>query len=266
VNGNELNVIGYVRVSTEEQGRTGVGLEAQRSLIRAECQRRGWELVRFAEDVASGKTTSGRHGLADAITEIEHGDAEALVAAKLDRVSRSALDFANLADRAKRKHWALVVLDLGVDMTTPVGEMIAGVLSYMAQFERRLIGQRTMDALAVKRAQGVKLGQPRQPVDPVVMSRIRTERAAGHTLTTIADGLNEDGLLRADGVRWRQAQVGRVLSYDDPPSWPAAHQPVPVPQPHPPCDRCSRRAVAKVGGERLCKAHHEALLRKEHMP
>jgi len=199
VNGKELNVIGYVRVSTEEQGRTGVGLEAQRSLIRGECERRGWELMRFAEDVASGKTTNGRHGLADAITEIEHGDAQALVAAKLDRVSRSALDFANLADRAKRKHWALVVLDLGVDMTTPVGEMIAGVLSYMAQFERRLIGQRTQDALAVKQAQGVKLGQPRQHVDPVVMSRIRRERAAGHTLTAIADGLNADGLLRANG-------------------------------------------------------------------
>jgi len=77
--------------------------------------------------------------------------------------------------------------------------MIAGVLSYMAQFERRLIGQRTKDALAVKQAQGVKLGQPRQHVDPVVMSRIRRERAAGHTLTAIADGLNADGLLRANG-------------------------------------------------------------------
>jgi DNA invertase Pin-like site-specific DNA recombinase len=257
----ELNVIGYCRVSTEEQGRTGVGLEAQRSLIRGECDRRGWKLRRFAEDVASGKTTNGRHGLADAITEIEHGDAHALVAAKLDRVSRSALDFANLAERAKHKHWALVVLDLGVDMTTPVGEMVAGVLSYMAQFERRLIGERTRQALAVKQAQGVKLGQPRQHVDPVVMSRIRRERAAGHTLSAIADGLNTAGLLREHGTRWWPAQVGRVLSYD-PPVWPAAHMPVPVAQPFPTCARCRRRAIARIGDERLCRRHHEQALRE----
>jgi DNA invertase Pin-like site-specific DNA recombinase len=56
-------------------------------------------------------------------------------------------------DRSRRNGWAVVALGLGVDTTTPAGEMMAGVASVFAQFERRLIGQRTRDALAVKKAQ-----------------------------------------------------------------------------------------------------------------
>jgi Resolvase, N terminal domain len=67
--------------------------------------------------------------------------------AKLDRLSRSLLDFASLMEDARREGWALVILDLGIDTTTPSGEMIANVMATFAQFERRLIGQRTKDAL-----------------------------------------------------------------------------------------------------------------------
>jgi DNA invertase Pin-like site-specific DNA recombinase len=83
------------------------------------------------------------------------------VVAKLDRLSRSLLDFANLMAAARTEGWALVALDLGVDMTTPAGEMIANVLASLAQFERRLIGQRKREGLAAKRSAGVRLARPR---------------------------------------------------------------------------------------------------------
>ena len=139
-------------------------MDAQRLAIEAECARRGWVLLRIEEDAASGRSMSGRPGLARALEAVETGAAEALIVAKLDRLSRSLIDFASMMERGQRRGWALVALDLGVDTTTPQGEMMASVLAVFAQFERRLIGQRTRDALAVKRAQGVRLGRPRVPI------------------------------------------------------------------------------------------------------
>src|SRR5438270_7418861 len=154
-------VIGYVRVSTDEQVESGAGLAAQRSAIAAECSRRGWKLAALLEDAgASGGSMRGRPGLHCALETIEAGRADALVVAKLDRLSRSLLDFASLMDRSRRRGWSLVALDLGVDTTTPQGELMATVLASFAQFERRLIGVRTKEALAEKRAMGVQLGRP----------------------------------------------------------------------------------------------------------
>jgi DNA invertase Pin-like site-specific DNA recombinase len=81
---------------------------------------------------------------------LREGDAKALVASKLDRLSRSMIDFTGLMATAQKQGWALVALDCAVDTTTPAGEAMANVLATFAQFERRLISQRTKDALAVK--------------------------------------------------------------------------------------------------------------------
>lgn len=151
-----MRVVGYVRVSTSEQADSGLGMEAQRQAIEQEAARRGWEIVDvFVDAGASGKSLNGRTGLADALEAVESDRAEALVVSKLDRLSRSLGDFTKLMERSWRKRWAMVAIDLGVDTTTPAGEMIANSVANFSQFERRLIGQRTKDALAVKRQQGV---------------------------------------------------------------------------------------------------------------
>ncbi len=80
--------------------------------------------------------------------------------AKLDRLSASLLGVASLMEEARREGRAFVILTLGVDTTTPSWEMIANVMATFAQVERRLIGQRTKDALAVKKKEGVRLGRP----------------------------------------------------------------------------------------------------------
>ena len=203
---------GYVRVSTDEQADSGAGLEAQRRTIRAEVARRGWTLAALYEDAAvSGKSLTGRSQLQAALRAVEGGGSAALVVAKLDRLSRSLVDFASLMERSRRRGWSLVALDLGVDTTTPSGEMMANVLAVFAQFERRLIGQRTRDALAVRKAQGVKLGRFKG-APASVRDRIAQLRAEGESLSATARRLNDEGVPTAQGGRaWYASTVRAVL-------------------------------------------------------
>ena len=207
-----MRVIGYVRVLTEEQAMSGAGLEAQRAAIAREARRRGWELVETIEDRGYSAKDLRRPGVQEALRALEAGDAKALVVAKLDRLSRSMLDFASLMATAQKQQWALVALDVAVDTSTPAGEMLVNVLATFSQFERRLIGQRTKEALAAKKAQGVRLGRP--PVLPQrVVRRIERERARGNSLQKIADALNAAAVPTAHGgARWHASTVRGVLA------------------------------------------------------
>jgi DNA invertase Pin-like site-specific DNA recombinase len=206
-----MRVLGYVRVSTEEQSDSGAGLEAQRRAIEAECLRRGWQLLEVVEDAGFSAKDLKRPGIQEALRVLEEGDARGLVAAKLDRLSRSMIDFTALMATAQKQGWALVALDCAVDTTTPAGEAMANVLATFAQFERRLISQRTREALAVKKSQGVRLGRP-TTMPKKVVNRIRRERAAGKTFAEIADRLNADGVPTAQGGRrWYPATVRYTL-------------------------------------------------------
>jgi DNA invertase Pin-like site-specific DNA recombinase len=211
-----MRVLGYVRVSTDEQSMSGAGLEAQRQTILAECRRRGWELVEVVEDRGYSARDLKRPAIRAALEELERGKADGLVVAKLDRLSRSMLDFTAIMAKAQRQSWALVALDCAVDTTTPAGEAMANVLATFAQFERRLIGQRTREALAEKRSQGVRLGRPRQLSEEIV-ERIRSERESGQTLGAIADALNRNGVPTAQGgARWWPSTVRAVLGSPGP--------------------------------------------------
>lgn len=204
-------VLGYVRVSTVEQADSGAGLEAQRAAIQLACKQRGWELVGVIEDAGFSAATLDRPGITEAVGAVEAGQASVLVVAKLDRLSRSLLDFAAVMERSRRKRWSLVALDLGVDTTTPQGEMLANVLTAFAQFERRLIGQRTAEALAVKKAEGVRLGRPRT-LPPAVTERVWRMHRRGASLRKIAQRLNGEGIPTAHGgASWYASTVSAVL-------------------------------------------------------
>jgi DNA invertase Pin-like site-specific DNA recombinase len=164
------------------------------------------------EDPGHSAKSLDRPGITRVLEGLGARRADALMVAKLDRLSRSLLDFAGLMERARRERWAIVALDLGVDTSTPSGELMANVLATFAQFERRMIGQRTKDALAQKRAQGVRLGRPATaPLE--VVARIVAERAADQTLQAIADGLNFDGVPTVrGGAAWRPSSVRGILA------------------------------------------------------
>lgn len=202
-------VVGYVRVSTDRQDESGLGLGAQKAAIEAEAKHKGWVVVTILEDAESGKSMKRRPGLEAAMALVEAGGAEALVVAKLDRLSRSTVDFGNLLERAKNNNWKLVAIDMGLDMLSPNGELVAGILMNIAQWERRTIGARTKDALSVKRANGEHLGRASAVPDKVI-ARIKRERAAGGSLAAIAAALNEDCVPTSQG-RPHRLRVGGDL-------------------------------------------------------
>ena len=204
-----MRVIGYTRVSTEEQGDSRAGLEAQEAAIRAEVERRGWDLVDLRSDVASGKSLRKRDRLGETLRDLGAGQADALVVAKLDRLSRSVLDFAGIMEMAAKEGWSVVVLDLGVDTTTPNGELVANIMISMAQWERRIIGDRTKAALKAVRARGTKVGR-RSNVSDETLRTIRTLRLAGLSWQKIADALEAAGTPTAQGGRWHAATVRRL--------------------------------------------------------
>jgi DNA invertase Pin-like site-specific DNA recombinase len=110
---------------------------------------------------------------------------------------------------AEKQGWSLLVSDLQIDMTTPTGGLMANISASVAEWERKIISQRTKDALAVKRAQGVRLGKPRQ-LAPDLADRIRAERNDGMTLQAIADGLNSDQITTPTGKEWSPALVRKI--------------------------------------------------------
>jgi DNA invertase Pin-like site-specific DNA recombinase len=128
-------VVAYVRVSTDEQASSGAGLDAQRAAIAAEAERRGWNVVAWTADegISGGKGVEYRPGLAAAIDVVEAGEAAALIAAKLDRISRSVLDTASLMEQARRGGWELVTCDLAIDTSTPAGEATASMMTVFSQ-------------------------------------------------------------------------------------------------------------------------------------
>lgn len=205
----QKHVIGYLRVSTDEQARSGLGLEAQRTVIEQTAAHRNWS-VTWATDDGYTASNLNRPALTTSLLALREGTAEAMVVAKLDRLSRSLMDFAALMETARSEQWAVVALDLGVDMSTPSGEMLANVLASFAQYERRLISQRTTDALAALRAQGVRLGRP-PAVSPATAALIGRWRAAGCTWQACADALNRDGVPTAHGGhKWYPSTARKV--------------------------------------------------------
>ena len=212
----QKRVIGYMRVSTEEQGDSRAGLEAQEASIRTEVERRNWQLVDLRFDVASGGSMKKRDELGRTLRDLEGGHADTLVVAKLDRLSRSVLDFAGIMEIAANEGWSLSVLDLGVDTTTPNGALVANIMIAMAQWEREIISERTRAALKAVKARGTPLGR-RPNVSPETLALIRGLRSAGLSWRKIADTLEDQGFqpqvkMACDHLKRQQSKARRMIS------------------------------------------------------
>ncbi|MDD7942887.1 recombinase family protein [Actinomycetospora lutea] len=212
-----VRALGYLRVSSGDQVDSGAGLDAQRAALTSRAALEGWQLEVVADEGLSAKNVDGRPELVAALRRLDAGDADVLVTAKLDRVSRSVRDFAGLLDRARDNGWRLVLLDLGIDTITPAGEFVSNTLASAAQYERRIIGQRTREGLAAKRAQGVRLGRP--SIAPAeVVARVVDRVAAGAGWSAIARELNADGVPTPSGkpvARWFPNTVRQVAHGQD---------------------------------------------------
>jgi DNA invertase Pin-like site-specific DNA recombinase len=205
-----VKTIGYLRASTGDQGQSGLGLRAQEASIRAACQRRGWNLAQTREEVTSGSRADNRPVLSEVLHALRCGEADAVVVAKLDRLSRSVVDAGRLLEQARKRGFNLVALDLGLDLSTPTGELVANVLAAVAQWERRMIGVRTSEALQIKMKTGWASPSWEQRIPKPVRRRIIRMAKAGLSQRQIADRLNRDGV-PAIGTQWHRSTIIRVL-------------------------------------------------------
>jgi DNA invertase Pin-like site-specific DNA recombinase len=198
-------------VSTQEQADSGAGLAAQRAAIEAEASRRGWTDLEWVTDAGVSAKSLRRPGMAYALAKLQGGEASILCAAKMDRVSRSLIDWATVMQQAQREGWALVALDSPADLTTPQGEAMAGMQAVWAQLERRLISERTKAALAAKRAAGVRLGRP--PVIGDDVAKLAADLSAeGLSLRKIGARLTDAGHLPPSGGQWYPTTVRGLLA------------------------------------------------------
>jgi DNA invertase Pin-like site-specific DNA recombinase len=206
----------YRRVSTDEQH---LGLAAQAEQLEAEAERRGWRFETVTdEDVSGSVPADKRPGLGPALASLGPGDV--LAVAKLDRLSRSVLDFAGILRRAEEGGWSIVVLDLGVDMTGPSGRLIAHILAAVAEWERAMISVRIREGLAQSEKRlGRRPGLPPvgaaargpAPVAPEVLAAVRDLREAGRSPGAIAKRLNAYGHPSPRGGRWHRESARRLL-------------------------------------------------------
>lgn len=215
------SVLGYIRVSTSEQAVSGLGLASQEASIHAACERSGWRLVEVLRDEGESGKSLNRPGLNTALNQIARREAGGLVAAKLDRVTRSVLDFARLLAWFDQAEATLVALDLSIDTSSPGGRLIANVFASVAEWERETIATRTRDGLAALRAQGKPIGRPAVSDVPEVAERITSMRRAGETWQAIADTLNTEGVPTVrGGSSWRVSSVQVAAGYQRPPARP----------------------------------------------
>jgi DNA invertase Pin-like site-specific DNA recombinase len=203
-------MFGYTRVSTEEQADRRNGLEAQCEVVDTQAALRGWTVEHFADEGVTGKVIGPK--LAEVLQLLASGQGDGLVIAKLDRLSRSIVNASNIIESAQAQGWSLVILDLGVDLTTAAGRMMAMNLVNFAQYERELISERTKAALAAKKRRGERIGRPRAAKASVVR-RIVQDRDAGCTYDAIASALTAEKLLSPLGKpTWQPSTVRRIYT------------------------------------------------------
>jgi DNA invertase Pin-like site-specific DNA recombinase len=202
-------VVGYVRIGPRERRSTRPELEAQRETIRKECERRGWTLVGFEEDIRSGRS-GHRHGLDAALEACRSGAADGILVARLDRLTYSLEQLAQLVRDAFEGGFNLVAPDVGLDLGTPEGKHLALVLTTAVHWSPRGLGVRTRRALAEHRSVRQR-GRPTS-TPPAVAARIRALRDAGWTLQKICDALNAERVpTPRGGALWRPTSLRAVL-------------------------------------------------------
>jgi len=224
---NKLQVVGYVRVSTEEQANEGVSIEAQKAKIAAWCLVNDAELIGIYSDAGvSGKRADNRPELQAALNHVCKLQG-VLVCYSLSRLTRSTKDTITISERLEKANADLVSLTEKIDTTSAAGKMVFRMLAVLNEFERDQISERTTTALQYKKSQGERTGKipfgftlaadgvnlvaDRQ--EQQVLELIDSLHAAGESLRAIANELNKRMIPTKQGAReWKHSTIQRLVS------------------------------------------------------
>lgn len=225
-------IVGYCRVSTEDQATEGVSLAAQKEKLTSYSKLYELDLIEIYVDAGLSAKTLERPQLQEALEDLRKGRAIGLLVIKLDRLTRSVRDLGLLIEEffndGKR---ALLSVSEQIDTRTASGRLMLNVLSSVSQWEREVIAERTKDALAHLKANGVRLGstglgwvrtedvdgEGRRVVEEVpaelrLVEKIVRLRKAGSSLRDIADALEQEGWPTKRGGKWQAQTIAAVLA------------------------------------------------------
>ncbi len=229
-----MKAIGYTRCSTHEQADSGLGLDAQAERIRAYAALKGLDLDIITDPAESGgKPLDTREGGQRLLAALRQRKADAVVLLKLDRGFRNAIDCLSTVEKWEKAGVSLHIVDLGgnaIDTTSAAGRFMLVVLAGAAEMERNLTRERTRSAMAVKRANGQRIGAvpyghdladdgvtlvPNES-EQAVIQEIKAMRSRGMKLVQIASELTNRGIPTKTGKssRWTHQAVARILNRD----------------------------------------------------
>jgi len=220
-----MRAIGYVRVSTNQQTDHGVSLEAQEAKIRAMATVQGADIVELIVDGGESAKNLNRPGMERLLSMVTDGKVDTVIIAKLDRLTRSVKDLAELLERFQRRGVSLVSVAESLDTGSAAGRLVINIMTAVSQWEREAIGERTRDAMRHKRSNGERVGniaygyrlaetgqrlEP-DPSEAAIVARIHELRHRHRTLREIAATLNGHGWHTRRGSAWRHEHVARIL-------------------------------------------------------
>lgn len=222
-----MEAIGYVRVSTDEQAESGLGLAAQRRKLKALAEVGGYRLADVIEDCGQSGRTMDRPGWQSVMAAVAGRNGtprpDAVLVAKLDRCTRSVADMATIIDLCDRHGVALVSAGESLNTKTAAGRLVANILVSVAQWERETISERTSAAMQELRQKGRATGgvapfgyrfvRGRRVVNEVeqrALRVVRTLQASGKSYAECARALNTDGMRTRGGGLWSAASVHRI--------------------------------------------------------
>jgi DNA invertase Pin-like site-specific DNA recombinase len=219
----DRKTVSYVRVSTQDQAAEGVSLAAQEARIAAYCAAMGWAVAETIRDAGESAKSLKRPGIATTLDAIRRGVVGRIVVAKLDRLTRSVRDLADLIDLCAKYDVALVSVGETLDTSTAAGRMVVNMLGVVAAWEREAIGERTATALAHKRQQRTAYGAtpfgyirvgdalvPEAKEQDALNEAARMDRA-GASFREIAVRLTELGVKPHRGKSWYASSVSAML-------------------------------------------------------
>jgi DNA invertase Pin-like site-specific DNA recombinase len=206
VAGVDRSLIGYLRVAPREKASDRPPLDAQRAAIITAAEDRGDRVASFEEDVRSGRTLR-RPGLRAAVAACRAGDAQGIIVSRLDRLTYSVADLAQLVKAAVEDDYTIISLDPDVDIGSDGGRAVGEVLAEAASWNPPPIA-------TAGRAMGRRAGRP-SSTPAVVAQRIRALRAQGMTLQGTCDTLNAEKVpTPRGGAEWRPTSLRAVLRAD----------------------------------------------------
>jgi site-specific DNA recombinase len=149
-----LKAVGYCRVSTEDQAQFGVSLKSQAEKIQQYSALYGFEVTEIITDAGISAKSFNRPGVQRVLSMMKQKAVDAVIVAKLDRLTRSVRDLADIIDLSNKKGVALISVNEHIDTGSAAGRMIVNMMGVISQWEREAIGERTKTAIQYKKARG----------------------------------------------------------------------------------------------------------------